>query len=57
MKTYIVTVIGKCVNCVATEARNKVEAYNNVKEEYSGARKTGVIVSAVNIDYVSCDKV
>jgi hypothetical protein len=57
MKTYIVTIIGKKMSFVATQAKNKVEAYNKVKSKYTGARKTGVIVSAVHIDYVSCAKV
>lgn len=57
MKTYIVTVIGKHKSFVATEAYNKIEAYNKVKAKYSGARKTGVTVSAVHIDYVSFAKV
>jgi len=57
MKTYIVTVIGKHMSFVATEAKNKVAAYNKVKAKYSTASKTGVTISAVHIDYVSCSKV
>ena len=57
MKTYIVPVHEKHLQFVATLAKNKESAYNKVKAKYSDARKTGITISAVHVDYVSFPKV
>lgn len=54
MKTYIVMTAS---SFIAVHAANKAEAFDKVKTKYSNARKSSVMLSAVHIDYVSCEKV
>lgn len=58
MKTYIA--FAKQNNgfkMVAIEANNSIEAYNSLKSIGFKLNKSSIKISAVSIDYVSCEKV
>lgn len=58
MKTYIAfTKQNEGFKMVAIEANNMSEAYVALKSKGYRLNKSGIQVSAVHIDFVSCEKV